>query len=54
VTVSATVKGREAIDRIMPAFNEHERLVTRDLSPRRRDELSDALRQVLRTVEALG
>jgi MarR family transcriptional regulator, organic hydroperoxide resistance regulator len=53
VTVSATGDGRRAIDRIMPAFNEHERLVTRDLSARRRDELSDALRQVLRTVAAL-
>lgn len=53
VIVSATRDGRRAIDRIMPAFNEHERLVTRDLSDRRRDELSDALRQVLRTVETL-
>jgi MarR family transcriptional regulator, organic hydroperoxide resistance regulator len=53
VTVSATPRGRRALDRIMPAFNEHERLVTRDLTSRQRDDLSDALRQVLRTVETL-
>jgi DNA-binding MarR family transcriptional regulator len=53
VIVSATTKGRAAIDSIMPAFNAHERLVTRDLSARERDELSAALRCVLRTVEVL-
>jgi DNA-binding MarR family transcriptional regulator len=53
VIVSSTRRGRSAVDRIMPAFNRHEALVTRDLSDRQRDQLSASLRVILRTVEGL-
>ncbi len=53
VIASATANGRRVIDSIMPSFNAHERLVTRDLSVRQREDLSAALRRVLRTVELL-
>ncbi len=37
----------------MPVFNEHEALVTRELSEAQRDDLSSMLRVILRTVEQL-
>lgn len=53
VVVKATRKGRAAIDRIMPVFNEHESLVTRDLSEAQRDDLSAMLRTILATVDQI-
>jgi DNA-binding MarR family transcriptional regulator len=53
VIVAATPAGREVIERIMPAFNRHEALVTRDLDADQTDALAAGLRQVLRTVEGL-
>jgi DNA-binding MarR family transcriptional regulator len=53
VIVAATPAGREVIERIMPAFNRHEALVTRDLDADHTDALAAGLRQVLRTVEGL-
>ena len=35
----------------MPRFNEHEALVTRDLSDAESDQLAHILRKVLRTVD---
>jgi len=51
VVVSPTATGRRAVDRIMPRFNDHEALVTGDLSQDQRDQLSHLLRTVLRTVD---
>jgi MarR family transcriptional regulator, organic hydroperoxide resistance regulator len=51
VIVSPTPKGRAAVDRIMPRFNDHEAIVTSDLDDDQRDELSRLLRTVLRTVD---
>jgi DNA-binding MarR family transcriptional regulator len=53
VIVKATRAGRSAVDRIMPVFNEHESLVTRDLSEAQHDELSSMLRTILRTVDQI-
>jgi DNA-binding MarR family transcriptional regulator len=53
VVVTATAKGRRSVDRIMPRFNEHEALVTGDLTAAEADELSRLLRKVLARVEAL-
>ena len=53
VVVSATAAGRDAVDRIMPVFNEHESMVTGGLSETQRDDLSSMLRVILRTVEQL-
>jgi DNA-binding MarR family transcriptional regulator len=53
VVVSATIEGRQAVDRIMPRFNDHEAIVTADLGDEQRDELSRLLRTVLRTVDRI-
>jgi len=53
VVVSPTAKGRRAVDRIMPRFNDHEAIVTADLGDAQRDELSHLLRTVLRTVDRI-
>lgn len=53
VLVAATDEGRAVIERVMPAFNRHEALVTQDLDDTEADALAAGLRQVLRTVEAL-
>jgi DNA-binding MarR family transcriptional regulator len=53
VLVTAKATGRRAVDAIMPEFNAHETLVTRDLSEPERDQLSALLRTVLRTVEQI-
>jgi MarR family transcriptional regulator, organic hydroperoxide resistance regulator len=53
VVVTSTAEGRRAIDRIMPRFNQHEALVTQDLSDTESDQLAHILRKVLRTLDAL-
>jgi DNA-binding MarR family transcriptional regulator len=53
VVVTATGAGREVVDGVMPAFNQHEAWGTRDLSERDTRELARHLRTVLRTVESL-
>jgi DNA-binding MarR family transcriptional regulator len=53
VVVSITADGRETVERVMPAFNRHEALVTSDLSADEADRLAAGLRKVLRTVERL-
>jgi MarR family transcriptional regulator, organic hydroperoxide resistance regulator len=53
VMVAATPAGRDVIERIMPSFNRHEALVTKDLDDEQADALAAGLRQVLRTVEDL-
>ncbi len=53
VLVTATPDGAAAIDSIMPGFNAHEQLVTRDLSPRQTAHLTGSLRTILQTVATL-
>ncbi len=53
VLVSLTPEGRRVIDEIMPRFNRHEALVTRDLTPTERDEMAAYLRRILRTLEEM-
>ncbi len=53
VVVGISAAGRRAIDEVMPAFNRHEALVTRDLDDDEAAALARGLRRVLRTVEAL-
>jgi MarR family transcriptional regulator, organic hydroperoxide resistance regulator len=53
VVVSATAQGSQAVDRIMPRFNDHEAIVTAELGDEQRDELSRLLRTVLRTVDRI-
>jgi MarR family transcriptional regulator, organic hydroperoxide resistance regulator len=51
VIVSPTAKGRRTVDEIMPVFNQHEAMVTADLSPADRRELTRLLRTVLATLD---
>ncbi len=53
VLVTLTPEGRRVIDEVMPRFNRHEALVTRDLSPTERDEMASYLRRILRTLEEM-
>jgi MarR family transcriptional regulator, organic hydroperoxide resistance regulator len=53
VIVAATDEGRRVVDDVMPAFNLHEALVTRDLGDDETLTLARLLRAVLRTVESL-
>lgn len=53
VVVAPTAKGRRAVDRIMPRFNDHEALVTSGLDQAEQDQLSHLLRTVLRTVDGI-
>lgn len=53
VLVSLTAKGRAAVDKVMPAFNRHERLVTQALTDDEQDDVARALRTILRTVQAI-
>jgi DNA-binding MarR family transcriptional regulator len=53
VLVTLTAKGRTAVDRVMPAFNRHERLVTQALTDDEQDDVARALRTILRTVQAI-
>ncbi len=52
VMVSASQAGRAAVDGILPHFNRQEAIVTGELSPEQRHELSRLLRLVLRAVES--
>jgi len=54
VIVSPTDTGNQAVDEIMPAFNQHEAMVTADLEPTDRRELARLLRTVLRTLDNEG
>ena len=54
VIVSPTDTGNQAVDEIMPAFNQHEAMVTADLDPTDRRELARLLRTVLRTLDNEG
>jgi len=53
VLVSATAKGKKAVDEIMPAFNRHERMVAQALTETEQDDLARSLRAILRTVDAI-
>ena len=53
VLVSLTPEGLRVIEEIMPLFNHHEALVTRDLSPVERDQMASYLRRILRTLEEM-
>jgi DNA-binding MarR family transcriptional regulator len=53
VLVAATDAGEALMAELFPAFNAEEAKVSADLSGRRKDQLADALRTILRTVERL-
>ncbi len=53
VLVNLTPEGHRVIEEIMPRFNRHEALVTRDLSPVERDQMASYLRRILRTLEEI-
>lgn len=52
VLVAPTDDGLRAVDEIMPLFNQHEAIVTADLSATDRRHLARLLRTVLRTLDA--
>ena len=51
VLVSLEPKGRDVIERLFPAFNRGEALVSASLTPREKDQLTALLRKIIRTVE---
>ena len=51
VLVSLETKGREVIERLFPAFNTGEALVSASLSEREKNQLASLLRKIIRTVE---
>ena len=51
VLVSLEPRGREVIERLFPAFNAGETLVSAGLSEREKDQLASLLRKIIRTVE---
>jgi MarR family transcriptional regulator, organic hydroperoxide resistance regulator len=51
VLVSLEAKGREVIERLFPAFNEGEALVSAGLTEREKYHLAALLRTIIRTVE---
>src|SRR6266513_2615844 len=51
VLVSLEPKGRDVIERLFPAFNRGEALVSASLTPREKDQLATLLRKIIRTVE---
>jgi MarR family transcriptional regulator, organic hydroperoxide resistance regulator len=53
VMVSLTPAGKRAINRTMPRFNEHEAMVTDDLTVAERTELARLLRKVLGRIDVL-
>lgn len=53
MVVAATEEGRRVIEEVMPSFNRHEALVTRDLGGDEAAALAHGLRRLLRTVEDL-
>ena len=54
VLVSLEAKGREVIERLFPAFNEGEALVSASLTEREKYHLATLLRTIIRTVEEEG
>ena len=54
VLVSLEDKGREVIERLFPAFNAGEALVSASLSEREKNQLATLLRKIIRTVEEEG
>jgi DNA-binding MarR family transcriptional regulator len=51
VLVSLEARGREVIERLFPAFNEGEALVSASLTEREKYHLASLLRAIIRTVE---
>jgi DNA-binding MarR family transcriptional regulator len=51
VLVSLEPRGQDVIERLFPAFNRGEALVSASLTPREKDQLAALLRKVIRTVE---
>jgi DNA-binding MarR family transcriptional regulator len=51
VLVSLEARGREVIERLFPAFNEGEALVSASLTEREKYHLATLLRAIIRTVE---
>ena len=53
VLVAATGDGERLMAELFPVFNAEEAKVSADLDPAQKDQLTDALRTILRTVEHL-
>ena len=51
VLVSLEPRGRDVIERLFPAFNRGEALVSASLTAREKDQLASLLRKIIRTVE---
>ena len=51
VLVSLEPRGQAVIERLFPAFNRGEALVSASLTPREKDQLASLLRKIIRTVE---
>jgi DNA-binding MarR family transcriptional regulator len=51
VLVSLEPRGRDVIERLFPAFNRGEALVSAGLSGPEKDQLASLLRTIIRTVE---
>jgi MarR family transcriptional regulator, organic hydroperoxide resistance regulator len=51
VLVSLEPRGQDVIERLFPAFNRGEALVSASLTPREKDQLASLLRTIIRTVE---
>jgi len=51
VLVSLEPRGLDVIERLFPAFNRGETLVSASLTDREKDELASLLRKLIRTVE---
>ena len=49
--VSLEPQGRDVIERLFPAFNAGEALVSASLSERDKNQLATLLRKIIRTVE---
>jgi DNA-binding MarR family transcriptional regulator len=51
VLVSLEPRGQDVIERLFPAFNRGEALVSATLTPKEKDQLAALLRKIIRTVE---
>jgi DNA-binding MarR family transcriptional regulator len=51
VLVSLEPRGQDVIERLFPAFNRGEALVSASLTPKEKDQLASLLRKIIRTVE---
>jgi MarR family transcriptional regulator, organic hydroperoxide resistance regulator len=51
VLVSLEPRGQDVIERLFPAFNRGEALVSASLTPKEKDQLAALLRKIIRTVE---